>query len=210
MAPNRGHGPRLLPARVEIVGELTILMTLSEGARRRGQPHRVRPPLALGALRVPEAYVLVAGGVLFVPSVGQLAGDDRRGEVVRVVVDRRFPDAGARVPDVESYSRRSSRRRPISPMSCILQGKSSACWSIVMTRALLSVSLIAFSPDDHWTTCPTTKSHHCHSLASSDKRSPTIESHPVIGRVRARSTQWNSGAVGDPGGLQRRRGLSVR
>src|ERR1700728_4764225 len=53
----------------------------------------------------------------------------------------------------------------MSPMSCILQGKSSAYWSSVRTRALLSVSVIASSRHRRRATRRASKSHNCHLLA---------------------------------------------
>jgi len=67
----------LLRGPVELVGELVIPIALNESVRRRGQPHRVRPPGALGALGEAEADVLVARAVLFISSVRHLTGDDR-------------------------------------------------------------------------------------------------------------------------------------
>ena len=73
------------------MGELTVLVALTEGFSRRGQPHRVRSPLVLVGQRAAQAEVFVARSVLRVAGVGHLAHDDRRGEVVGVVVDRRAP-----------------------------------------------------------------------------------------------------------------------
>ena len=140
----------------------------------------VRPPLVLGAGRIAEARVIIACGIFLVSNVGQLTGDDRRREVIRVIVNGGFAYAVARVPDVESVLRRSSRRRPMSPISCILHGKSSACWSIVRTRALLSDSFIscplgAPPPGD----LPTPESHHCHLPGSG------AASHPMLAAAAA-------------------------
>ncbi len=126
---------------------------MSQG-RRPGQPHRVRPPEILGGRRVTEADELVPAGVLLVAGVGELTDDDLGGEAVRMVVDGRVPDAVRRIPDVQSVLPLLVKARPSSPMSCILQGKSSACRRIVKTGALLGVSLIESSSHNRWASCP--------------------------------------------------------
>ena len=102
----------------------------------------------------------------------QCTGDDRRGEVVRVVMDGRLSAAVDRVQTCSRCSRRSPRRSAISPVSCVLQGRSSACRSSVQTRALLNVPPMGPPRTVTGQRAQPVKSHHCHLPESSAVHGP--------------------------------------
>src|SRR5512135_1395427 len=84
------------------MSQLVVLTPRRERRRHSRKSDAVASAVILTRGRVAHAAVLDTERIFLVAGVGHLARDDRGSEVERMVVNRRFPDARARVPHVES------------------------------------------------------------------------------------------------------------